>query len=154
RCGEMGNSRPASGGSRTDESGATSRANDEPARQHATTAPARVLILDDDPVLVESLSDLLREEGYEAEGYTDARAALERLKAGPLPGVLLLDYLMPLMTGEEFLDALEASNIEVNVLLFTALHESALPKAAGRVAGMIRKPFDIEPLLEAIARIT
>ena len=44
-------------------------------------ARRRVLIVDDDPVLVDSLRELLHEEGYAVEGFTDARVALARLRA-------------------------------------------------------------------------
>jgi CheY-like chemotaxis protein len=112
-----------------------------------------VVIVDDDPVLVDSLRDLLVEEGYEAEGFTDACAALARIRDGAAPNVLLLDYVMPAMSGEDFIQALSASNIHLNVVVFTAMHESALGPCTAGVAGVIRKPFDLEPLLETIARV-
>jgi CheY-like chemotaxis protein len=145
----MGNARPA--------------IEDEPRNSASSSGPTtagegrraapRLLIVDDDPLLADSLSELLQEEGYEVETFNDARLALERLKSGPPPNALLLDYLMPLMSGEEFLDALEGAGVHVKVILFTALHESALAAPAGRVAALVRKPFDLDPLLETIARI-
>src|SRR5260221_132606 len=93
-----------------------------PARVSSSSPPS-VLIVDDDPVLVDSLRDLLSEEGYDTEGFTDARLALERLRGGARPSVLLLDYVMPVMSGEQFLDALDSAGISLKVVLFTAMHE-------------------------------
>lgn len=113
-----------------------------------------VLIVDDDPMLVESLGELLDEEGYLVEGFTDARLALARLEAGARPHLVLLDYLMPTMTGEEFLDALDRAGIGLEVVLFTALHDGALSSTRGRVAGVVRKPFDLDELLTTIGRLS
>lgn len=113
-----------------------------------------VLIVDDDPTLVESLVELLDEEGYAVEGFTDARLALARLAAGARPDLVLLDYLMPAMTGEEFLDALDRSGIAVEVVLFSALHDGALSSTRARVAGVVRKPFDLDELLTTVGRLS
>jgi CheY-like chemotaxis protein len=112
-----------------------------------------VFIVDDDPVLVEALTELLREEGYRVEAHTDATSALDRLRAGVRPDVVLLDYLMPAMNGEEFLEALESADIRVKVMLFTAMHEPRIRARGGLVRGMIRKPFDIDRLLAELERL-
>jgi two-component system chemotaxis response regulator CheY len=117
-------------------------------------ARRRVLIVDDDPVLVDSLRELLHEEGYAVEGFTDARVALARLRAGARPDVVLLDYLMPAMTGEQFIEELDASGLHPRIVLFTAMHESAFQPKSSSIAGVIRKPFDLDPLLETLDRLS
>jgi CheY-like chemotaxis protein len=112
-----------------------------------------VFIVDDDPALVEALTELLRDEGYAVEPHTDACVALARLEAGERPDVVLLDYLMPRMTGGDFLVALERAGIEVPVMLFTAMNESRVHVPRQNVRTMIRKPFDLERLLEELSRI-
>jgi CheY-like chemotaxis protein len=120
----------------------------------AEAVPGRsVFIVDDDPVLVEALSDLLREEGYRVEAHTEASEALSRLRSGVRPDVVLLDYLMPTMNGEQFLDELANAGVHVNVVLFTAMNEPRIRAHAARVQGVIRKPFDIDRLLEEIERL-
>jgi CheY-like chemotaxis protein len=125
-------------------------------RPAATSNPTgrMVLIVDDDPTLVESLAELLDEEGYVVEGFTDARLALARLETGVRPDLILLDYMMPVMTGEEFLDALDRTGARIEVVLFTALHDGALASAQSRVARVIRKPFDLDELLAVIDRLS
>lgn len=165
----MSNSFPR--GTRPDQAGASVTSNasemeERPAQEaerrssSGQAAPERakarrsVVIVDDDPVLVESLRELLHEEGYAVEGFTDARVALGRLQAGETPDLVLLDYLMPGMTGEEFIEAVDAAGLELRILLFTAMHESAFQPASSRIAGVIRKPFDLDPLLETLDRLS
>ncbi len=112
-----------------------------------------VYIVDDDPALVEALTELLREEGYAVEAFTDACVALARLEEGERPDVVLLDYLMPRMTGGEFLVALERAGIDLPVMLFTAMNESRVQVPRRNVRTVIRKPFDLERLLEELSRI-
>lgn len=112
-----------------------------------------VFIVDDDDALVEALSDLLREEGYEVEAHTVASEALARLEAGTRPDVILLDYLMPEMKGDAFLEALERAGIDVPVMVLSAMNESRLDVPVRRVRAMIRKPFDLEKLLDELQRL-
>jgi CheY-like chemotaxis protein len=112
-----------------------------------------VFIVDDDPALVEALTELLCEEGYRVEAHTVATEALARLEGGVRPDVVLLDYLMPAMNGDEFLGALERAGVDVPVMLFTAMNESRVHVPARRVRAVIRKPFDLDRLLDELARV-
>ena len=69
--------------------------------------PLRVLIVEDDPDLRPTLADLLSLEGFEVRTAGNGREALDSLAAGVTPpDVLLVDWLMPVMDGEELLAAL------------------------------------------------
>jgi two-component system, OmpR family, response regulator len=110
-----------------------------------------VFVVDDDPALVDSLMDLLSDEGYGVLGFTRPAEALDRLRAGARPRALLLDYWMPDMTGEQFLAALAEAHVEVPVVLLSGMSE---PCIQGAVAAVIPKPFDIDRLLAEIGRLT
>jgi two-component system response regulator VicR len=128
--------------------------NVNPSAVGVTSAHARsVFIVDDDLALVEALSELLREEGYAVEAHTDVAVALERLQEGFRPDVVLLDYLMPRMNGGDFLAELERAGIDLPVMLFTAMNESRVHVPRRHVRAVIRKPFDLERLLEELSRI-
>ncbi|WP_437277774.1 response regulator [Sorangium sp. So ce375] len=114
-------------------------------------APAEIFVVDDDPALVESLMDLLSDEGYRVQGFTRPLEALDRLTRGARPRAILLDYVMPEMTGEEFLTALAAAGVEVPVLLLSGVND---PSIRGAVAGVLAKPFDVDRLLVVLARLT
>ncbi|XYH97025.1 response regulator [Sorangium sp. So ce1128] len=112
---------------------------------------AEVFVVDDDPALVDSLTDLLSDEGYRVQGFTRPREALDRLARGARPRAVLLDYVMPDMTGEEFLTALAAAGVDVPVLLLSGVSE---PSVRGSVAGVLAKPFDVDRLLVVLDRLT
>lgn len=116
----------------------------------ASLASPEIFVVDDDLALVDSLTDLLADEGYRVEGFTQPLEALARLRAGARPRALLLDYVMPEMTGEEFLAALASTGVEVPVLLLSGVSD---PPLRGDVAGVITKPFDIDRLLGALDRL-
>lgn len=125
-----------------------------PAPGPAATTPrasAEIFVVDDDPALVESLLDLLSDEGYRVQGFTRPLEALDRLARGARPRAVLLDYIMPEMTGDEFLAALAAAGVEVPVLLLSGVNE---PSIRGAVAGVLAKPFDVDRLLLVLDRLT
>jgi CheY-like chemotaxis protein len=62
----------------------------------------RVLVVDDDPDLREMMAQLLALEGFDASTAANGRDALDRLDAGPIPQVILLDLMMPVMDGQAF----------------------------------------------------
>ena len=62
--------------------------------------PARLLVVDDTPLNVKLLADLLRAKGYAVETAASGQEALERIAAGP-PDLVLLDVMMPEMSGYE-----------------------------------------------------
>jgi CheY-like chemotaxis protein len=66
--------------------------------------PRIVLVVDDDSSIRDSLADLLEEEGYTVVKATNGREALDKLRADgkERPCVILLDLMMPVMTGAEF----------------------------------------------------
>jgi CheY-like chemotaxis protein len=122
----------------------------------ATASPVgakSVVIVDDDPALVEALSDLLHEEGYLVEAFTESPRALDRLLHGAPPSLVLLDYVMPGMNGLELLEALAASGISVQTVLFTAMSQPQLEMEVD-VATVLRKPFDLDGLLSTIERLS
>src|SRR5689334_6104245 len=61
-----------------------------------------ILVVDDDEDILEALRDLLRDEGYDVVAARDGRTALERLRGGLRPRLILLDLMMPTMNGYEF----------------------------------------------------
>jgi two-component system, chemotaxis family, chemotaxis protein CheY len=67
--------------------------------------PDVVMIVDDDPALVDGLSELLEDEGYVVATARDGLDALAQLRAGLRPSVILLDLMMPRMDGWDFRQA-------------------------------------------------
>ena len=61
-----------------------------------------VLVIDDDADIRDSIGDILELRGYRVARAANGREALERLKSGPPPCVILLDLMMPVLNGWEF----------------------------------------------------
>lgn len=66
--------------------------------------PRRLLLIDDDEDLRESMSEALQGAGFLVSAAANGREALDQLSSGDLPDVILLDLLMPVMNGWQFCD--------------------------------------------------
>lgn len=86
---------------------------------------ARVLVVEDDRDLNNAYCIILRNEGHEVETAYDGQEALDKLKHFP-PDLILLDLLMPVMGGLEFLQSydLPKNGRNVKVLIFTNMENS------------------------------
>ena len=112
-----------------------------------------VLIVDDDPSAREVLAGLLKSHGIQAREAPDGRAALEMVKAAR-PALVLLDLLMPVMDGFEFLSTLRSihSQAEIPVVVVTALDLS--PEERQRLTGGVsQNAMDREKLAAEIAAL-
>jgi two-component system response regulator MprA len=112
-----------------------------------------VIVVDDDPAIVEGLTALLTATGHEVEGFTDPEYALERLRRGPRPDIALIDCIMPRLTGAELCDAMRASDVAVPVILMTALADPSFAVHPER-GSVLQKPFEVADLLAEVDGIT
>jgi CheY-like chemotaxis protein len=114
-----------------------------------------VLIVEDDPDILSSLAEVLREEGFEVETAANGYQALARLESNP-PGLIFLDLMMPLMDGWKFLELARQRFPSLNVptVLLSAVHN--LPTEAEQlgVTAFLRKPFDLEDVSRLAHRLT
>lgn len=115
----------------------------------------RILVVDDDPIILKSLGKVLADEGYHVDSACHGREALERV-AHHAPDVILLDLMMPVMNGRQFLHALhmELERPEIPVVVMTGVSGIGLQQALSMGAcDMVEKPLDINRLLNKIALI-
>ena len=110
----------------------------------------RILVAEDDGRLADVLTQALTEEGWEVERVADGRSAYGRALPGGLPyDVLLLDWMLPGLSGVEVCGRLRAQGVITPVLMLTA--RGGVPdRIAGLDAGAddyLTKPFDIDELL-------
>ncbi len=114
-----------------------------------------VMVVEDDPMIRSSLIELLESEGYDVVGVENGQAALTHLRSVPdLPGVILLDVMMPIMDGWQFRSQqLGDSKISKIPVIVVTADGSARDKAAVMSAqGWVNKPFKIDDILDAVAR--
>lgn len=112
----------------------------------------RVLIVDDEFGIVEALTDVLGEEGLAVSTARNGRDALKRV-AEVKPDIVILDYMMPVMDGVEFLEQLRKNaNGAIPVILMTAVRRDQLPTAL-QVSAVLQKPFGVDELLVLVKQL-
>ena len=111
----------------------------------------KILIVDDDPTLVDFLKLLLDSEGYETEDATDGETAIRRI-AEFHPEVVLLDYMMPNMDGLDVLKHVSKNYATSFVVMLTGKgsEEVAVECMKAGAIDYVLKPFDNERLLSVI----
>jgi CheY-like chemotaxis protein len=122
---------------------------------HAGQYAMLILVVDDKAELRSLISELLAEEGYTVAQATNGREALAYLRAASaLPCVIILDLMMPLMDGWDFLRARQGNPViwaipTVVISAFRALAEAAAPLG---VQQALPKPIDLDHLLATVQR--
>ena len=109
-----------------------------------------ILIVDDEPGIVLALSDELEMEGFRVRSASDGEAATAALDE--MPDLIVLDVMMPKVSGLEFLKRIRARGLRVPVLMLTAKGEE-VDKVLGLELGAddyVTKPFSLR---EVVARI-
>ncbi|MDP7706281.1 MULTISPECIES: two-component system response regulator TcrX [unclassified Mycobacterium] len=120
--------------------------------------PVTVLVVDDEPVLAEMVSMALRYEGWNIATAGDGSSAIAAARA-ERPDVVVLDVMLPDMSGLDVLHRLRQENPGLPVLLLTA-KDAVEDRIAGLTAGgddYVTKPFSIEEVvlrLRALLRRT
>jgi CheY-like chemotaxis protein len=114
-----------------------------------------ILLVEDDFDVREALAETLREEGYAVDCACDGEEALEYLRDGHRPGLILLDLMMPRMSGSEFrmVQKVDPSLRDLPVVLLSADSRMEDKARALEAAGAIRKPIDLPELLATIERM-
>lgn len=111
---------------------------------------AKVLVVDDEDVLVALIASLLDDIGHEAVTATNGREALAALAADPIPPALIVtDVMMPLMTGVELARRVRQDDrlASIPIILMSA---AGRPSPEGVTSYFIQKPFDVDHLLEVV----
>ena len=118
-------------------------------------ATRSILVVEDDCDIRSALCSILSEEGYDVACASDGREAISSLKSGERPAVILLDLMMPVMSGADFRRAQlgDPQLADIPVVVLTA--DGRLIEAAQALgaAAAFSKPFELDALLDAIARV-
>jgi two-component system chemotaxis response regulator CheY len=112
-----------------------------------------VLIVDDDPDILQTLGLCLSTEGYRVLMAANGEEALEVLKS-ERPHVILLDLMMPVMDGWQFVAEMDARGQRGAPLLILSADRAVQGHAGNlRASGHLAKPFDLDELLTKVQQL-
>jgi putative two-component system response regulator len=113
----------------------------------------KLLVVDDDPYVLDSISLLMKEFGYHVDTCQNAHDAMNLIKKTPID-VVLTDFKMPHETGLDLLQNIHAYNQQVPVILMTAFAELdvAVDAIKRGAFDFITKPYNPEHLLHAVGK--
>jgi CheY-like chemotaxis protein len=107
-----------------------------------------VLVVDDEADIRESLRDVLEDEGYRVLVAANGEEALARLRSMERPCAVILDIIMPVMSGTEVYAAMQADPALADVPLVISTSD---PSRAPHGPLIMKKPVDLARLLSALA---
>jgi DNA-binding response OmpR family regulator len=110
----------------------------------------RILIVDDDDAIRALVTTILRRRGLTADGARNGAEAMEQLKSCRY-SLVVLDLMMPRMSGYEMLEQLSAMSPEARPLVLILTAGLVLkPLDLSFVVGTIQKPFDVRLILDTV----
>jgi two-component system OmpR family response regulator len=114
----------------------------------------QILVVDDEPTVCKAMQMMLKYHGHDVQIAGDARAALALVAAGQFD-LIITDYLMPQMRGDEMVTKIKQSRPGLRVIMVTAFAEDFVSygKPTGGADHVINKPFSLDQLNAAIAKV-
>ena len=106
-----------------------------------------ILVVEDDTDVRESIREVLEDAGYHVATAANGKEGLDRLERAR-PSLILLDLMMPVMSGPELLAILQQRGSDVPVVVVSAYCDHA--DASTGVSGFISKPVRLQKLLDTV----
>ena len=121
--------------------------------RNGTPSGRRVLLVDDDAALRDAIAEALQARGFEITPAEDGAAALELLRAGALPDAIVLDLMMPRLDGWSFRLEQRADPSWARIPTIALSSHNSAQAAAIDADAFLRKPVEIEALVDALERL-
>lgn len=121
-----------------------------------SAAKKRILVVEDDQYIRDSLAELLQDEGYLVDVAKDGQEGLDYLAREQAPDLILLDLMMPIKDGFQFrAEQREDPRIaSIPVVIFSADTGVNQPNAQFEGAAILKKPVDLDALLSMVRQST
>ncbi|MDI6726052.1 MAG: response regulator, partial [Smithellaceae bacterium] len=120
-----------------------------------TRSPGRIMLVDDERMFLDVVAEMLRDNGYIVTPFQDGRQATAyyREHAHEID-LVIIDMIMPFMSGKECFNALKEINDNVNAIISTgySLEKDAEILTQKGIVGFLQKPFDSDKLFTFIER--
>lgn len=112
-----------------------------------------ILLVDDDPDVRDVLGEFLMTRGYAVASCANGSEALEYLRHGPQPQVILLDLQMPVMDGYELREALAQDAILASIPIVVISDQATLDRSRIEGVDLLPKPFKVDKLVGVIEKL-
>jgi CheY-like chemotaxis protein len=126
---------------------------DERGRRSSRHASEQILVVEDDESIRQAMQGILADEGYRVTTAENGRQALERLRSGAAPDLIVLDLRMPVMDGWEFRVAQRGDPALARIPILAVSADGSAKAAAIDADAYLRKPLSTDTLLKTIVRI-
>lgn len=117
------------------------------------TKQFKILVIDDEQVIIDSISKLCSAEGWNVDSTLDAISGLEKLERNNY-NLIICDIMMPDMDGFQFLEETRLKNIKTPIIITTGYStvENAVKSMNSGAIDYLAKPFTVEELISAVQR--
>jgi CheY-like chemotaxis protein len=117
--------------------------------------PATVLIVEDEFAITDLLEMALTDEGYRVVKAANGRQGLERLAEDPPPDLVLSDFMMPVLDGAGFVQAMRQieGQRELPIIIMSSMPEVNVRARIDNYAAFVRKPFQVAALMRLVASV-
>src|SRR5215216_5501950 len=115
--------------------------------------PKAILVVDDEPAILDMIAELLGYEGYHVVTTSQGSLAIAHAQSDP-PALILLDLMMPGMSGWQIISALKASpeTRAIPIVVLSARRDLPLIANDLGIENFLSKPFDIDELISMVRR--
>ncbi|MGZ3789155.1 MAG: response regulator [Bacteriovorax sp.] len=110
-----------------------------------------ILVVEDNKEIQDSLKVALEVEGYNVVTADNGKDALEKLAKIPTPCMILLDLMMPIMNGWEFVEEI-SKDIMLSTIPVVVVSAFGDKKGTPKTSGYIQKPIDLDALLNTVSK--
>lgn len=116
---------------------------------------AELLLVDDEPDLLDVVGDVLRAHGYTIVSCSSGREARARISGPPTLDLAIIDWSLPDVSGRDLLLDLASRQPQARVIVMTGYGEAMVSSSLvnERVMAVVRKPFRMRELLDLLASV-
>lgn len=123
----------------------------EEKKQESNPKHNNILVVEDNKEIQDSLKVALEVEGYNVFTADNGKEALDSLRKNPTPCLILLDLMMPVMNGWEFVEEV-SKDIMLSSIPIVVVSAYGDKKGTPKTVGYIQKPVDLDALLNTVSK--